>query len=119
MVSNRTPNSFEIPMVVPSLNTLLRTHWAARKRLQKQWLLVMKANANAQRVAGVFKNVRIHAFRKRKLDHDNFVGGCKEVLIDNLKELGLIKDDSPKHLLAEYNQSLCRARNEGTMVVLW
>ena len=42
----------------------------------------------------------------RSLDYDNFIGGCKP-LLDALVREGLLFDDSPQWLEAEYRQEKC------------
>ena len=56
---------------------------------------------------GVPKKVKIISYRKRKCDKDNFEGGLK-LLIDALKYIGLIFDDSPKWLKLEAQQQIDR-----------
>lgn len=41
--------------------------------------------------------VRIHVQHSRLYDYDNLVSGCKPIL-DSLKSLGYIIDDSPEHI---------------------
>ena len=45
----------------------------------------------------------IHSFRKKLLDFDNLVGGCKH-LIDALIDERFIFDDSPKYLTLTVEQ---------------
>ena len=107
----------EIPMKVESLNVLLRLHWASRRRLKNQWAIMLKSRLHEAKRA--YKFVQIHAFRNRLLDYDNLVGGCKEAIVDNLKDLGFIEDDSPDKVNVIYNQSKVRRDLEGVILALW
>ena len=88
---------------VPSLNRLLRLHWAQRRKLTKkwQWLLFTEVYRLGGPMA-VFQEgklaVRITRFYRRvPLDEDNLAGSAKFVL-DAMKVSRLIADDSPAHI---------------------
>ena len=90
-----------IPYAMPSLNKQLRMHWYARARVKKQ---CVKAVDDALKVSGYKvtemikpsrRRVTIISYRKRLLDEDNNVGSTKP-LLDAVKDMGLIWDDSPK-----------------------
>jgi Holliday junction resolvase RusA-like endonuclease len=88
---------FTIPVEVPSLNKLLRMHWAKRGRLRMDIVHEIWAasgcalpHVREKRV----KEVRITSYRKKLLDADNLTGGAK-IHVDALKSLGMIYDDSP------------------------
>ena len=92
----------EIPEVVPSLNRLLRMHWAARRRLLKRWEWAVFAEV--YRVGGPLAvrfhgkvQVRICRRSRGMLDQDNLAGSAKFVL-DALKVSKVIADDSPAHI---------------------
>ena len=63
-----------------------------------------------------YNHVKIYILRKRLLDMDNAIGGCKP-LVDNLKVLGLIKDDDMKSVNIAYEQ----VKDDENMVIfeLW
>jgi hypothetical protein len=90
-----------LPVVTPSLNTLLRSHWHKRKQLKQgfKWeLLVAGACEPRYKINGAKKRrIEVKAFRSRLLDHDNFIGGLKP-LLDGLIELELLHDDGPEFL---------------------
>ena len=90
-----------IPCAMPSLNQQLRMHHYARMRLKKE---CVKAVGDALKVSGYLvmemirpsrRKVTIISYRKRLLDEDNNVGSTKP-LLDAVKDMGLIWDDSPK-----------------------
>ena len=53
----------------------------------------------------------------RFLDRDNMIGGCKS-LIDAIRKVGLIVDDSPKWLDVTFLQEKCAGTNKKTTVVV-
>lgn len=107
------PLALEIPEFTPSLNVLMRKyrHPLARKRLRERygWLLVAVAGFSASDcVSGPEKRyVRIKSFRRNSVDADNLAGGAK-VLLDAMRDVRLIYDDSPEYLEVEYEQEMDR-----------
>lgn len=92
----------QVPEVVPSLNRLMRLHWAARRRLLKKWEWIVFAEV--YRVGGPLAikyegrmRVRITRRSGKLLDQDNLVGSAK-IVLDALKNSRLIADDSPLHI---------------------
>lgn len=100
-----------IPHTIKSMNEILRMHWAERKRLQKEYQLLIRQQMSKHKLdkadPGELHSVRILTFRKRKLrDHDNLVGGGKP-LLDALVEEGFIWDDDVKTIgKPKYNQEI-------------
>lgn len=90
-----------LPFVTLSENRLLRMHWAARKAKQQEYLAYLTvAGAYDRRFFAGEKEkrtVEIYSYRKRRIDPDNLIGGMKP-LIDCLRKMKLIWDDSPKYL---------------------
>ena len=93
----------------PSLNTLMRMHWAVRKKRQDELMSVFEYLI--EEPLPVFKGMtrltitRQWGKRGRAYDPDNLAGSCK-MLIDCLKcpkgrseyGLGIIPDDDPSHI---------------------
>ena len=96
-----------IPLGVKSLNKLLRAHWSYKGKLKRDYQLLvvnqMRLNKLRKTEVGEKWIVTITSIRKRKLDYDNLVGGCKP-LLDALCEESFIWDDDNKHLIITYNQ---------------
>ncbi|MBP9786044.1 MAG: hypothetical protein KBC72_00430 [Acinetobacter sp.] len=92
-------HTITIPLKIPSLNEILRTHWSASRKLKKQWRFFFPYWTHE-----TFSHVTITCHRPRLLDYDNFVGGCKSLVVDNFKDAGYIKDDSLKHVSITYEQ---------------
>jgi hypothetical protein len=102
--------------IPPSTNELMRMHWAVRRRTEKHlrmWIIDAIATDS-----GEYKTIppadwpesrrcrmTIRAFRKRHLDPDNAHGGLK-LLIDAIKHLRLIHDDSPAWLDLSYDERI-------------
>lgn len=113
-----------LPAATPSLNKVLRCHWAVRKRLKASWsLLVLRAVGNSGNMAALKatgkRHVTVVRFGKKVADYDNLVGGCKSLLIDNLVAHGLLVDDSPTWLECEYLQDRPpKGEAEHTRVIL-
>jgi Holliday junction resolvase RusA-like endonuclease len=100
-----------IPGRLPSLNEMLRMHWAKRRRLKKDmaWGLMLSAGQPLSAHVGTRKrlcHVVIIVYQKtRRFDEDNLAGACKPV-IDCLKEMGFIYRDSPKWLDLDIRQAI-------------
>ena len=93
-----------IPVIAPSRNDLDKMHWGARHRLMKSFkahiegaifdmgMMVTKMEKPRKR------RVMIYSYRKHLIkDKENLDGGHKQ-MIDVLKTLGLIWDDSEKYM---------------------
>lgn len=94
--------------VPPSANQMLRTHFAVAKRAQVKlkWMVADAIATDSGRFetlppefirASGPMGMTVVVFRKRRLDTDNAMAGLKG-LVDVVKDLGLIHDDSPKWL---------------------
>jgi crossover junction endodeoxyribonuclease RusA len=79
----------------PSLNKLLRMHWAARRRTQSDYNALVVAYRIQQRVPEATGRQRVSITfywpNRRRKDPDNYA----KVLCDALTHAGLILDDSP------------------------
>ena len=108
--------------IPPSMNMLMRMHWAQRKRLrsQLQWELTAALAETGRKLPPLLygktapkRRVTITTFRPRRLDPDNAAGGCK-VLLDAMRDIGFIRNDSPRWLELVVNQHIekCDCRTE-------
>lgn len=100
---------FEVPLVAPSANVLLRMHWAKRKRLLDDWRLTilsvcklddrnMLRNWSSPDDCSVAPwNVSITVCNSRVYDRDNLYASMKPVL-DALVKERLIPGDSSKEI---------------------
>ncbi len=90
-----------LDVTIKSRNILDRLHWAEKRRLKQEYALLIR---NQMRLGNYeeakqkqFFTLEIVSWRKRLLDYDNLVGGCKQ-LIDAMIDENFIWDDSPKFL---------------------
>jgi Holliday junction resolvase RusA-like endonuclease len=91
-----------VPEVAPSLNRLMRLHWAARRRLLKKWEWIMYVETYRVRGPTAVKfegklSVRITRRSRKTLDHDNLYGSAK-LILDAMTSVGLLLDDDPAHI---------------------
>ena len=96
-----------LPIKVESRNKLDRQHWAVKRRSKQQYALFIRNQMRLKKIKAAEKKkykLVILSYRKKKLDWDNLVGGCKH-LIDALIEEGFIFDDNPDYIdlnIAQY-----------------
>ena len=96
---------------LPSANRQLRQHWATRRKLKHAILKELTVAVRAQTLKPVKREqvkkcVTITLYRRgRRFDHDNAFGAVKP-LVDALRELGLIWNDSPTWLDLGVDQAL-------------
>ena len=111
---------FFFPGRLPSMNRLLRMHWAPRKKLQAG--LVAKAQLIIPPEAYVKeehprRSVRCIMLRKKLLDADNAYGAIKPLLDaiktiykrGNLTQIGVIFDDSNEFCYLDVRQMTLKA----------
>ena len=93
-----------ISSLPPSTNQLERMHWAVKKRMRSSfaWELVAALGETDMRLPPLLigpkapkRRIAITIYRPRLLDDDNCAGGLKP-LLDAMRDLGLLRNDSPK-----------------------
>jgi len=97
-----------IPKQVQSLNETRGRHWTVKHKIVKAWRTALAYFFPFQPRYKEQRSIIITGYWEREvnfLDHDNFVGGCKPVL-DGLKRLGWIFDDSHRWLRVSYRQKV-------------
>ena len=98
-------------IIIKSRNVLDRLHWAVKRKLKQEYALLIRNKMRTKPhykeliTEPTFFKLEIVSYRKRYLDFDNFVGGCKQ-LIDAMIEEKFIWDDSPKYLDLRVKQVL-------------
>lgn len=94
----------KLPEATPSLNETRKWHWAREHKEKQRWLWMVKSVLGPSVIeASQAKGSRrlvLERFGVRPVDADNLAGGAKG-LIDALKQLGLVRDDSPTFLELE------------------
>lgn len=85
----RRTHMITIPVVPPGLNITKRMHWRLLADLKERWWVLIRnalmrcpipAPTGRRRV-----DVIVWTSAQVEQDQDNFIGGCKEVITDNLK----------------------------------
>lgn len=118
-----------LPVIMPSLNNQLRSHWAVRKRTKDNAAWHVRAVMGRKSIDHLdrFANVRITVYsnapkasggRARRLDTDNLIGGQKP-LVDAMKQAGLLKDDSPKWAAIAYVENRDKVEAVRTEIQIW
>ena len=95
-------DTIKIPSKIESRNVIDRLHWAAKSRLRKVYQLFIRQEMSHYRLKkaepGEKFILELTTFRKRRIgDHDNLVGGAKQ-MIDALVHEGFIWDDDTKFI---------------------
>ena len=94
-----------IPGRLPSLNEMLRMHWAQRIRIKDNMAWVL-ATSGQPHPSSLHCRVKLTVYHPtRRFDEDNLHGACKPIL-DAMREAGYIYRDSPKWLELEIKQAL-------------
>jgi hypothetical protein len=100
--------TLELPEPILSRNVMDKLHWARRYRMRGTWQWLVKAavlEAHVKVVTVPHGYLTIERISPRKLDPDNFCGGCK-LLQDALVSEGFFVDDDATHLTTTYIQSI-------------
>jgi hypothetical protein len=110
----------EIPDVPPSLNKVLRMHWAKRKKLMENWILSLAGAASASERYDLRhslrpKEVSITLRHSRAYDTDNAYGACK-IVCDAMVKLGYLVDDAGEWLKLTVEQEKCPHKQRHTVI---
>jgi hypothetical protein len=113
-----------IKSLTPSLNPLLRMNRFKRMKLKEDlawevFVELQEQNPGYEVIGTPRKmNLNIISYRKSFLDKDNFWGGLKP-LVDAIKELRLIYDDSKEFLKWDAEQRIEKKRkNQRTEIII-
>lgn len=96
----------DIPYELKSLNHYIGKNWKVKNAFKENIINFLYYHGLEFEREAAKRNVKIIRYMgkgKREFDFDNLVGGAKFV-IDALKEVGLIYDDSPEWINVEYKQ---------------
>lgn len=98
---------FDIKRLGRSPNRLRGLGWQIYKAEKDKWLkdLALKLWPVAHKNPKAFAEIRVERFSSNPMDDDNVAASCKP-LLDSLKDLGFIVDDSPHwiHLKAVWRK---------------
>jgi hypothetical protein len=94
-------------------------HWAQRARLKRDWTLALRlATASVRRPVDGRRKITLISYRRRLItDVANLIGGAK-LVIDAIRDAGLIVDDSDRWMVAEYKQALCGRDMPRTAIII-
>ncbi|MGC2234213.1 MAG: hypothetical protein WBA09_22120 [Candidatus Acidiferrum sp.] len=109
--------TMNIPDVPPSLNKLLRMHWRRRAVEKAKWITEILVSREIGFHATGKMRVTITLNHSRFYDKDNAYGACK-ILVDSMKNFGLIRDDSPEWLDLTVEQEKCPHKKRHTVIEL-
>ena len=94
---------FTICTLPPSLNQLERMHWAVKKKIRARLAdeICLESGClpepGSKPIPRKFRLATTIYWKTRRLDEDNAMGSLK-ILIDAMRDVGLIYRDSPKWL---------------------
>lgn len=111
-----------IPDVPPSLNRVLRMHWAKKARLKTQWsssfwLFPPGESFKLRALAHLRRKMRlkITLHNARQYDKDNAYGACK-MIVDALRDCKFIHDDRPEFLDLQIEQVKSTRKDKKTVI---
>lgn len=93
--------SFTAPIRLPGYNQLKGRHWAIGHRIKREAMEAVEWAARAARVQPVTGKVvvTITCYEpNRRRDVDNVKSGANKVVLDALKNMGIIQNDGPKYV---------------------
>lgn len=119
-----------LPTVPPSYWNWRTWHWAKQRKLQDDWLMLLKANRLAKGPLPWSVPVLItFTIYKRTSAGDpaNYVTPLDKLFLDNIsmpkgnksRGLGWITDDSPKHLTVEMPKIQKTGDKPHTLIEIW
>jgi hypothetical protein len=104
----KAPYTWVFPRNVESQNATTYGHWSVHAADKKNWMSHVHARMfpwqGSLLTYSVWKLHRVYKHPQRRLDHGNVVGSFK-ALIDCIRDLQIIRDDSDKHFECEYSQA--------------
>lgn len=104
--------------VPPSLNKVLRMHWAKKRALWNDWRCNIRGEMrHVPTMAPLKRRVIIRLCHSRMYDKDNAYGAVKPV-VDALKEWALIFNDTAEWLDLTVEQQKCPHKQRHTIIEL-
>jgi hypothetical protein len=108
-----------VPTVPPSLNQVLRMHWAKKRLLKKDWIAMIAHSLLLEgwrmKKVDVKQRVVITIHNARTYDKDNAYGSCK-VILDAMKTLELLVDDRKEWLDVDVKQEPSTRKDKRTVI---
>lgn len=108
-----------IPIKCPSQNIRERQHWAKNHSEKTDWWFAIASERNRLNIpkATGKRRLTLEVHGPRILDEHNIHGGAKG-LVDDLVQLGLLKEDNPAHLQHGKTIQIQTKRGEKPFTVL-
>jgi hypothetical protein len=97
----------ELLLGVPVQSQNAFKHWRTRQKERQMWEKTIRAYwGKAEPATARMRLVitRVLGPRERLFDDGNGEGGSCKQIVDAIKRLGWVRDDSPKHLTWEFRQ---------------
>jgi len=92
------PLTVFVPLEVQTSNKWVWKTWYSYDSEKRKWFKVLSLILPPRdKAPETLAHVEVTAYRKRLLDEDNLIGGCKPIF-DYLVRAKYIKDDSPHYL---------------------
>ena len=115
-------DDIELPIEIKSRNIIDKMHWSQKGKLRNIYQLLIRNQMNLKKIKLVENEtvcgLVIIGSRKRSLDFDNFVGGCKQ-LVDALSRERFIWDDNYKYLgIPKFIQHKCKKGEDPKTVIM-
>lgn len=113
------PIKLSLPRRVWSQNEQRRAHWSVQRKERNWWLFLLAGALRGYRRAPDRRMLLIIISYRNRLvtDKANLIGGAKE-LVDAIKHVGLLKDDSDRWVEISYRQVQCPLVDERTEIVV-
>ena len=110
--------------VLVSPNKMLRMHWAVRRKLKREIVAELELRVMPFLLKNEIPFRKCHIVverhisgRHKFMDPDNLVGSMK-MLIDAMRELGIINDDTPEHVVITARQEKSATDFNGVVLLL-
>lgn len=110
--------------VLVSPNKMLRMHWAVRRKLKREIIAELELRVMPFLMKNEIPFQKCHIVverhisgRHKFMDPDNLVGSMK-MLIDAMRELGIINDDTPEDVVITARQEKSPSDFNGVILLL-
>lgn len=112
--------TFTLPFVYPSLNSILALHWVKRRRFKRTYqdvmLSIIKSSGIKPVVGKAYVNIFLHFKDRRRRDEDNYT---PKWLMDVMVGAGIFSDDDSKHVSSSVRIHPQKFDNEHTIVKIY
>lgn len=113
--------TFTIPGKLPGYNQLMHGHWAARQKVKDEAMTLVGWSARAAGIKPVtgLTTIKIQCFEPNsRRDMDNIISGASKVILDSLKNMGIIQGDGQKYVRYEPCTPVVDRKNPRVEIVI-